>query len=238
MDISEIRAAFAISEQRFDRIRRFRQERIDMLTSRHAELPPIPANKSVVVLHLLPTTTLDPVPAVDISRLAGRQWGPSPGFPDIRSRMHSFNFDGFLVEDFGNDLERPAAYVQFFRSGAVEAARVQHYNYIGSTFEVTRIRQVKDYLSIQQELELRPPIYVMMTLIGVKGYSLIGPAGASGQHDIQRDSLLLPECVVDDFDTPMETVLRPAFDMLYQCAGLSRSLSYDESGNWIGDNVN
>jgi hypothetical protein len=43
--------------------------------------------------------------------------------------------------------------------------------------------------------------------------------------------------MVEDFSAPVENALRPAFDTLYQSAGMPRSFNYDEQGNWIGDEI-
>ena len=80
----------------------------------------------------------------------------------------------------------------------------------------------------------------MISLLGVIDYPLITPpygTHAEISRDMDRDVLPLPECEIDDFETPVEQVLRPAFDTLYQTVGLPRSLNYDEDGKWIGGNI-
>jgi len=80
----------------------------------------------------------------------------------------------------------------------------------------------------------------MVSLLGVKGYPVIPPPNISYrglQEHIDRDLLALPECVIDDFDLPIEGVLRPAFNTLYQTAGMPYSFNYDEDGNWIGGDI-
>jgi len=49
---------------------------------------------------------------------------------------------------------------------------------------------------------------------------------------IDRDILLLPEVLVDEFSAETPQVLRPAFDALWQACGFERSQNYDASGNW------
>ena len=50
---------------------------------------------------------------------------------------------------------------------------------------------------------------------------------------IDRDVLILPDILVDDYNTPIPSVLRPAFDALWQAAGFARSMNYDQQGQWL-----
>jgi hypothetical protein len=159
---------------------------------------------------------------------------------DTMAQCH-FNFDGYLIQDFNPDIQRPFAYVQVFRTGAIESVKIiSDYQYIDNNFEINTIRQVKDLLKILIDLEVAPPVVVMLSLFGVVGYPLILPPNArySGHHnDLNRELLPLPECMLEDFDTPIEVALRPAFDTLYQSAGMPRSFNYDEHGNWVGGEI-
>jgi hypothetical protein len=242
MDISEIRAAFALSENRIERIRRFRDERLSLIQKQDDSVPRVFGAEARVLLHLLPVAMFQPTTAINISKLEDRQWGPSAGFPTWRWVRRHFNFDGFLIQYFTASNQELYKYVQVFRSGAVEAVEVsQNGAYIDDNFEVITIRRAKDYLKIQRDLEIQTPIFVMFSLLGVKDYPVILPPDANysqTQNKIDRVFLPLPECVIEDFDTPLEKVIQPAFDALYQSAGMPRSFNYDESGNWIGGNVN
>jgi hypothetical protein len=131
--------------------------------------------------------------------------------------------------------------VQIFRTGAIESLKiVNDYQYIANDFEINTIRQVKDLVKILVDLEVAPPVLIMVSLLGVKGFPLILPPSAqySGQqNDLHQELLPLPECLLENFATPVENALRPAFDVLYQSAGMPRSLNYDRNGNWIGEDI-
>lgn len=54
---------------------------------------------------------------------------------------------------------------------------------------------------------------------------------------IDRDILLLPDVIIDDFNSVLgfkevAKILRPIFDAVWNACGLARSLNYDEQGNW------
>jgi hypothetical protein len=131
--------------------------------------------------------------------------------------------------------------VQIFRTGAIESLNIISDNeYIDNDFEINTIRQVKDLLKILMDLEVAPPVLIMVSLLNVNNYPLIPPRDAhySGHHNrFNRELLPLPECMLEDFATPVENALRPAFDTLYQSAGMPRSFNYDENGSWVGEDV-
>lgn len=236
MDIDEVRAAFTLSGTRVERLRRFREVRLSLITSQHESIPKLEGAGAKYVLHLLPFSAFEPTAAADISRLDGREWGPSVAFPYSNSRHHRFNFEGFIIQDFPRFNDESSGYVQIFRSGAVEAAKaLVNGEYIDNTFELIIIKRAEEYLKIQQELEIQAPMLAMLTLWGVKDKPLIAPPNKpSPPRRFDRDVLPLPECVVDDFEASVTQALRPAFDAMYQAAGSPRSASYDENGEWVG----
>jgi hypothetical protein len=240
MDITEIRAAFNLSESYVDKIRHFRDERVSMIMRQDQTVPVLLGPPARRIIHLLPLKPVDSA-TVEISRLHGRAWGPSPAFPETRFRTHQFNFDGYLIQDFNPSTHKPYAYTQIFRNGGIESVRILgDYKYIDNSFEVIRIREVRDYLDLMHELEVPLPIFAMIRLIGVNSYPLLLPPKISYQgtsNDIDRDDLPLSECIFDDYDSPVENILRPAFNSLYQTAGIFGSLNYDNDGKWIGDDI-
>jgi hypothetical protein len=244
MDVEEIRAAFIKSGSRVEKIKEFRNQRVQWINRGDdvdSQYPRV-ASASKVALHLIPVSSFDIVANIDIPRLGKRIWKPSPSFPYAHPRglQPYFNFDGFLVEQIRMSGET-MGYAQIFRNGAIELVReLERENHISNDFEITTIRQVIDLLKLMQEFEIAAPIFIMISLLGVKGFSLIPPPNSNYREiprKVDRDILLLPECEIDGFDTPVERVLQPAFDTLYQTVGHSHSLSYDENNNWTGENI-
>lgn len=71
-------------------------------------------------------------------------------------------------------------------------------------------------------------------MLGVEGFTM-----ATDEHDYQqaahtmdRDDLLLPEILLEDFHGRPEEVLKPIFDAVWQCAGHLRSYNYNDAGKW------
>jgi hypothetical protein len=50
---------------------------------------------------------------------------------------------------------------------------------------------------------------------------------------VDRDDLLLPDVMVDEFGQQPATVLRPALDAIWQAAGWRRSFNYNKDGEWV-----
>jgi hypothetical protein len=54
-------------------------------------------------------------------------------------------------------------------------------------------------------------------------------------HPIDRDSLVVPEILVESFDFDAAQIMKPAFDTVWNAAGFPRSMNYDEkTGKWVG----
>jgi hypothetical protein len=242
MDAGEIRAAFTLSGTRIERLRRFRDERLSLIRTQDTSVPIVGPKGAKYVLHLLPITAFDPALSFNISSLGGRDRDLSVDLSCYTVGGH-FNFDGYLLNCYAHrGSDSLAAYVQVFRHGAIETGKALAYeSYIDNDVEASIIRRVKALLNIQRELGVEPPVFVGLSFLEVKGCPVIPPSHVQNVgpgRKIDRDFLPLPECMLEEFDTPVERALRPAFDALYQSSGKPRSYNYDESGNWIGQKIN
>ena len=230
LDLGEIRSAFALSETLPEKIRRFREDRIAKIL---ADETPAPLNgKHRVVLHLIPLSSMASTSVVDMSQV---QENRSNLCPICSSGYHiRYNFDGFLA--YGN-----TTYLQVFRNGAVEAAEsllLNNGNSIpSSSFKSELYKAVECYLKLQQSIGIDPPIIILLTLLGVKGYSLAYQNSmlinmSREQPKIDRDILALPDIMVEDFTTTPDALLRPVFDMIWQAFGFAACPNYDSDGRW------
>ena len=140
-------------------------------------------------------------------------------------------------------LTRPRceAYVQAFRNGTIEAVEAAEFGETDGkkiiksiAFEKNIISATDRFLDLQASLGLPPPVFVMISLLGVKGYRVLTTDKyvLARSSQIDRDLLVLPEIIVEDFEQSPSSLLRPAFDAVWQAAGFLRSAYYDEKGNW------
>ena len=237
LDVSELRIAYNLSETITDRIRNFRLDRISKLIANET---PMPFNEGAkIVLHLTPIISFNPAQGYDIDKIASQ---PAK-MPPIYSGGWSwrYNLDGFLAYSGGRE-EKSHSYVQLFRNGIIEAVEgllLQPYKgqltIPSVAYEQELIKSFTDYFALLKTLNVEPPIFLFLSLLGVKGYSMAVSNRYFGFHDsytIDRDILLLPEVMIERHDIKAEKVLKPCFDSIWNACGFPRSLNYNEAGEW------
>jgi hypothetical protein len=231
LDLAEIRSAFALSESLPDKIRRFRDDRIAKIIA--DETPVKLTGSSRVVLHVLPIAALDPITRIDTALLSGKI---VRGIYFVGNNFRH-NFDGYLMFDQAQNPPVCRSYVQVFRTGAIEVVdslQPTHEEKLigGNYFEGWVIGALDRYLKLEEELQLQPPLFVMLSLVGIRGYKMSTGVFRDDGDSIDRDTLFLPDIIVEGYDVPAAKILRPAFDTLWQASGFERSPSYDKEGDW------
>jgi Putative DNA-binding domain len=238
LDISEIRAAFVLSESRRDRLHSFRNERLGRLASEETPTP-LQGGPGKLALHIVPFSALDPAYVLDLPSIELHLTNLTPIYD--RGYTRRYNFDGILhfsAADQGGSTD----YVQLFRNGSIEAVDtgmlVSNWNgrkaIPSSVMETSIVRALGTYLDVLQNIGIDPPLVVLLSLLAVKDYHILAPAGLSGgAYPIDRDSLLLPDILVEEHPIDASAALRPAFDALWQAAGYTGSPNYDKNGTWV-----
>ncbi len=233
LDVGELRVAFNLSETITERIRNFRRDRISNI---YANETPVPFYENAkIVLHLIPIISFNPAQSYDISTIASHP----ASIPPIRSGAwnNRYNLDGFLTHS--EDQEgKSRSYVQLFRNGIIEAVEGWSLRPHGQRLIIPSIRyeqelihSLTDYLAVLKTLEVEPPIFIFLTLLGVKGYSM-AVSEHRESHTIDRDLLLLPEIIVDGYDVKAEKALKPCFDSIWNACGFPKSLNYNDKEEW------
>ena len=238
LDVGELRIAFNLSETITERIRNFRLDRISNIFANETPVPFYDTAK--IVLHLIPIISFNPAQRYDIDKIASQPTSMPPIGFHVGGLSYRYNLDGFLTHDPEQD-GKSCSYVQLFRSGIIEAVegwllrseRSDGKKLIYGNDEKELIKSLSTYLSLQRILNVEPPIFVFLTLLGVKGYSMSVdrfkfPTRRS--HTIDRDVLQLPEVMVENYDDKAENVLKPCFDSIWNACGFPRDLYYNEQG--------
>ena len=67
----------------------------------------------------------------------------------------------------------------------------------------------------------------MLTLVSVREYEFATSAGFSGYytHPVDRNDLILPDTLVQDFGKSPDDICRPIFDALFNAAGYPKWLT-------------
>ncbi len=237
-DATEIRAAFALSEQLPERIRRWRDDRLARIIGEEAPLP-LAAGARLVV-HVVPLASFAAGREVcaEAMKKASQSFQPlCTGGSDSR-----INIDG-LLKFTGGRAGAPGAtaYCQVFRSGIVE----------GVTTEVVQTREPRPYIASQwlaQEVvssvkqyragliacDVLPPYLVLATLAGAKGATLaVSNRFMVWEHyPVDRDLVVLPDVLIESRDSDLLTDLRSLFDGVWNACGWVRCFDYNEQGKW------
>ena len=90
-----------------------------------------------------------------------------------------------------------------------------------------------------KQFNIEIPVLIMISLLDVKGvemsYDYINPIilhFRSSPGNIDRDSIILPDILLDDYSVKIPNILKPAFDSIWQACGYECSPNYDEQNNW------
>ena len=236
LDVQEIRSAFIQSEEIGKKAREFRQSRLGVIL---AEETPVPLMQySKVVLHLMPVNFSNFPNQVDIAACEQLLLSKNPIYSSRGS--FRFNFDGAVHFDVTAE-SKSSSYLQLFRSGIIETVssyfirpREGQQLIPSIPFEEKLISALTDYLILYKELELEPPIMAFLSLLFVKGFSIAAHSSGNDQSNpIERDHLILPDLLIEDFNQEASVILRPWFDNIWQACGWDKSISYDDEGNFL-----
>jgi hypothetical protein len=212
------------------RTRDFRLERLARVVS--GETPAPLKEGAKIVLHLIPLSAFEPGTKFDVNSLGRDASRIIPMY--VTSWSDRFNFDRLLGYS-------SHSYLQVFRNGiieAVEALLLEDRNgerIIPSiAYEKELLKALPRFLSIQKELGVDPPLFIMLSLVGVKGYTMaVDRFLMENSHPIDRDTLQVPEVMIERFDIDSTEVMRPAFNAVWNAAGFPRSMNYDKDGKWV-----
>ena len=242
LDVRELAAAFSRMTTVEERLGQFRTDRIGKILA--GETPARLYEGAPTILHMVPYSALHDPNQLDIASLDTAL----PGLHPLRSQRRDlrYNFEGLAVFPVTSD-GIAHAYLQLFRSGALEAVNVtmnlpeseQGDPFIRSTvLEPVLIQHVEEYLQLLESLGVEPPIAIAVSLSGDRGYRVLpetqNRSWSSFRHPIDRDLLPLPVMVTDRFDADVPALLRPVFDTLWNAAGWEGSFNYDADGIYQG----
>ena len=237
MDVAEIRSAFLLSAELAERIKRFRDDRLAKIISDETPVPLEPKGK--IILHMLPINAFTQPSVIDVRPFAtgGRCLDPIVDGP-FSGRL---NVDGF-VSCWPLKTTKYACYTQLFRSGIIEAVdgfSLIHNGNLETAYEHRLVVALGGYLKLLSDLEIEPPVVVLLSLVGFKGARMLTEAGYFDPIEpnrvpvVDRDVLVLPDVLVEDFSQAPAMILKPLFDTVWQAAGHLGSLNYDGAGNWV-----
>jgi hypothetical protein len=241
MDVGEIRAAFLASSSLTDRAQEWGRERFDLL-ARGGGQARLDAGARLI-LHLVPLASTTPGGLLPARVLEAQASNLRPYYtPDFQQR---YNLDGFLTHPPVGAGGQVPSYVQFFRTGQIESVdtallapsflKGSRRLIMSQSFEQLVIEHTRSCLEAIRGAGIAPPILIGMALLDINGYVLAAPPTIGGKDEsepIEEDAMGLPPVLLDDWETPVDTVLQPLFDTLWNAFGYPESPYYDKDGRW------
>jgi hypothetical protein len=233
LDVTDLRNAFLFANAVTEKISAFRAERIIALENGQSIIPLVAGPK--LVMHCIPLESFGAKPQYDIVALG--EFNPMY-WQRLSAWGSNMNFDGKICVARG---EPSSAYTQVYRNGVIEAVRVgvlstsEKPGLIPSlSYEEAVVGYIPHCFQILKRLGCSPPVLVGISLIGVRGLRLaVDSLSMEGSTAIDRDVLMLPEIVVEDFSAPPGPTLKPTLDLVWNACGHTSSPYFDTAGNWL-----
>jgi hypothetical protein len=215
-----------------DRIKNFRVDRISNIFSGETPVPMDDDPK--IIFHVIPFEAFDPIKMLPISSLKEGERKISPIFFGISNTR--YNLEGYLI--YGGSASSSSGYLQLFRNGIIEvvgrAAAKDDKMIPAIEFENDLHSMLPEYISFQRDMGLSPPFVIALSLVGVRNCTLYVPRfRPQPDQKIDRDVLMLPDSLIEQFEFDLDGVIRQILDPLWNASGFEGSPHFDPtSGKW------
>jgi len=218
--------------------RQISEARLNTITARLGPAANLSSEK-LVCIHVVPASAISGGNTLAVNELNTKATFLAPfGSTGYNT---DFNGDGVVRVDSERD-GKTESYLQIFRSGILESVNSRMLigpgrqdGLPGPAF-CTRLGMFLDnVLTFLQAVKVPPPVCILLTFVGLKGTPLLAEADAGySVRDFDRDSIKLPEIVLDDFalDPDPKRLLRAPLDVLWQHAGLDSCPYFLSDGTW------
>ncbi len=236
MDLSEVKNSINLSENLGERIKNFRLDRISRIISNDVNIPLVESPK--IVLHLLPLISFEKRYRIDLNIDISQNLRP---LFDSTSYQR-YNLDGLMTYSTIGDFKTADAYLLLYYNGIIETFNSRVLNvssrdqkaFTVEAIERGLIDELTRLLGELNSLNVNCPIIIMITLLGVKGYLMDSSIAFIHANDsIDRDTVFLPEVMLNDYSEKIELVIKPIFDSLWQAFGFSKCRHYNDKGEWM-----
>jgi hypothetical protein len=255
LEVDDIRAAFALSEDLHTRLRNWRLDRLTKIEGQETPVPLVDEPK--VVVHVVPVAAFQSMNAVDIKTVfRSTDWQELTQAFGLGRDNTLFNLDGLLSSSISMDAGQQGQawrYVQFFRDGIIEAVDAHllrqdpeaRLTIRPAWLEHRCIPACAQALTLLRRLEMAPPILVFWSMMGVRGFRIYRFPSETldwgmSPGAIDRDNLLLPEVWLEEYPSDTVTLidtLRVPFDALWNATGFSEWLTYQDCRTRMAANL-
>ena len=198
-------------------------------------------SEQLVCVHAVPFDAKTGTTTIDVGRLDPQRTYLAPfGSTGFNS---TFNADGLLryvPEPDGST----SGFLQLFRNGVIESVDssmmmgrgIRSDGLPGPYFCKKLVTFLDGACRLYEELQIQPPIAVLIALLGRK-LRLLVPAHEIGgsAHYVRvfaEDRIVLPPVQLVDLTADVRPLLRRSLDVLWQAAGVEACSCYTADGKW------
>lgn len=248
LDVYELRNLFLKSENFMQEIRKYNHDKINNILEKNAILPTIDAPK--ILINFIPFDAFTRQTYLDLAKS-----NLKINFPEQR-----INFDGLLAYQM-ND-KGINSYAQIHRNGIIEflSSSNKVFDIINNPFVITNnlateklkiiygekngfeyylIRKSYEFINILKKLKVQTPIYIFIAIIDAKGYRILYKNNNEEKitNAIDRNILSIPELELKRYDNDLKSIIRMAFNMIWNACGEKESINFDNQGKWLGEKI-
>ena len=207
-------------------IRNFRSERIKKIKKGETPKPLDKPNElAKIVLHIVPMGAFEPSKIFNLSQLCKDFNTVKPPYSSVWNGQYSFDGCFTYGHSISNTKGKIGSYVQIYHNGIIEVVDLRlllDRCIKGQAFRQGLIQALPVYLSIQKSIGVELPIFVILSMLQVRGYNL-APEDSFESTDIDQDDLLLPEIQIDKWGSDLTQLMKPVFDIVWNSLGLPES---------------
>jgi len=205
-------------------------------------------NSNFLSIHILPLSAFTTEHKLSNATILSLSEGGNDKFRPFYNSgwSHRINMEGVAAYSASNDdNDTIRTYTQLYRDGKIEAVEASGLMARETEGEPTPIipmvwlessvmKYVASMVELLVELSFKPPFYVYLTLFGIKGFkvSIPGPFPFRDALPIITNDLRLPAVIIDREDFNPAEKFQSVFDIIWNASGISRSLNFDDDGNY------
>jgi len=226
LDVEELKQIFNFSDSINNNINEFKIDRINKILRNDLSIK-LSAD-TIVVLHLLPIESFFPFKQIDISVFETDEFTIAPIYAfQFNCR---YNFEGYV--SFSSDekgKEYTNSYSQVFRNGCIEATYTITRNQMNifplRKFHETINDNASRFLKLLKKLNISTPIYVSISLLGMKDYELYKSwAGDYRTYKSYKNEFVFNGIVINSYEENIKEALLPIYNSLWNAFGLPKLL--------------
>lgn len=247
LDVEELRNIFNLSSGLLERINNFRIERAIEIQSSPSEIS-LDSRGGKAIIHIIPLESFSNKISVSTEHLVKTFIHRSGGdtvansIQPMRSGGWSHRVTSRGLMSYDQSEKGIRSYVEIYKNGIAEivlcevvGGTSEYKVFFMNNMELLILENVPKYLEIQKFLNIQTPSYIFITFTGLKNAWLKKSMDTYREdYRIPKDTLYLPEAILQNYDDDLAKVLKPSFDIVWNNAGIMQSTNYDKDGNLKG----